>query len=188
MKICTRCKKEKSYNEFYKCKSLAKKTEDSYIWECKDCCSERGKIYHQKHKHINYERSRKWAKENPERHAENQKKWRIKNKEKLLLQSKKWSKVRYKKLKIELLNAYGNKCSCCGGREPEFLTLEHINGDGAAHRKKVGESNVYRDLKRRGWPKDEYTLLCMNCNFATRYGDICPHKRTESKMLVEYLN
>lgn len=25
-------------------------------------------------------------------------------------------------------------------------------------------------------PKDGYTIFCMNCNFATRYGAVCPHR------------
>jgi hypothetical protein len=39
--------------------------------------------------------------------------------------------------------------------------------------------HVYRDLKKRGWPQEGYTVLCMNCNFAQRFGHRCPHKITE---------
>lgn len=91
----------------------------------------------------------------------------------LVLQTKQWRK----QLKAEMFEAYGNKCSCCGETEPRFLTLEHTRRDGAQHRKAVGGFfQVYTDLKRRGWPTDGYTLLCWNCNCATRYGEPCPHR------------
>ena len=81
----------------------------------------------------------------------------------------------------EMLEAYGGKCACprCPETNPAFLTLEHINGDGAAHRKAVGRGHAYADLRRRGWPKEGYTLLCMNCNFATRGGKTCPHMEAD---------
>src|SRR5260221_6067810 len=76
----------------------------------------------------------------------------------------------------ELVAAYGGRCSCprCPETNPAFLTLEHLNGAGKAHRAKVG-SHAYTDLRRRGWPKDGYTLLCWNCNAMTRFGRTCPH-------------
>jgi len=82
-----------------------------------------------------------------------------------------------KRNRAEMVEAYGGRCSCprCPETNPAFLTLEHLNGDGAAHRKAVGRGHAIADLRRRGWPKDGYTLLCWNCNCATRGGKICPH-------------
>lgn len=78
-----------------------------------------------------------------------------------------------------MVEAYGGRCVCvnCPETNPAFLTLDHVNGDGKAHRKKVG-SHTYRDLKRQGWPKDGYRLLCWNCNAMIRFGDPCPHEET----------
>lgn len=85
-------------------------------------------------------------------------------------------------LRDEFLMEYGGKCACCGERDIAFLTLDHVNRDGAKHRKGLGLGagrsstlEVYRDIKRRGWPKDSYRILCMNCNWATRSGAPCPH-------------
>ena len=101
-------------------------------------------------------------------------KWRLANPER-------WDKIlkRYRtRIRQEFLDAYGNCCSCCGETIPEFLTLEHKRHDGKAHRAILKQSTViYLDLRRRGWPKDDYTIFCMNCNFATRYGKPCPHQR-----------
>lgn len=75
-----------------------------------------------------------------------------------------------------LVRAYGGKCACskCPEDNPAFLTLEHINGDGKAHRARMG-SHTYADLRRRGFPQDGYTLLCWNCNAGSRFTGICPH-------------
>ena len=76
--------------------------------------------------------------------------------------------------KQEIIDAYGNRCVCCGEDAFEFLSIDHINGDGAAHRQKVA---VYDDLKKRGFPQDEYQLLCMNCNFSKGQYGYCPHQK-----------
>ena len=87
------------------------------------------------------------------------------------------------KLRREFLEAYGGHCTCCGEAERGFLTLEHLNGSGKAHRKQCGGKYILRmlaDLRRRGWPKDGYTILCFNCNCAkSRFGS-CPHKQALS--------
>lgn len=88
------------------------------------------------------------------------------------------------KLRRELIQAYGGKCTCCGEAEPAFLTIEHKNRDGAAHRKRLSGSQscgyaVYVDLKRRGWPQEDYTLLCFNCNHAMWKLGVCPHMRKD---------
>lgn len=84
------------------------------------------------------------------------------------------------KLRSEMVEAYGGACSCCGEREVGFLTLEHVNGDGAKHRESLrtlGGYAVWRDLKKRGWPTDGYTILCWNCHMATCWGRTCPHQQ-----------
>lgn len=39
-----------------------------------------------------------------------------------------------RRLKLEVLAGYGGKCICCGETHPAFLTVDHINNDGAEHR------------------------------------------------------
>lgn len=83
------------------------------------------------------------------------------------------------KLKKVYLQKYGKKCSSCGESKIEFLTLEHKAGEGNKHRIKLFKHNVggvhmYRWLKRNNYP-EEYSVLCMNCNWAKRYTGLCPH-------------
>jgi hypothetical protein len=83
------------------------------------------------------------------------------------------------KLKEECLNHYGKTCHCCGEKITQFLTIDHIKGKGNIQRKKLFGYNIsgvhmYRWLIKNNFP-DEFRILCMNCNWATRYQRICPH-------------
>lgn len=82
--------------------------------------------------------------------------------------------------KIEVLSYYSKgipKCSCCGERQIQFLTIDHINNDGAEFRKKTKRSgsSLYIWLKRTSFPEG-YDVLCFNCNCGRAInGGICPH-------------
>ncbi len=51
----------------------------------------------------------------------------------------------------------------------EWLTIDHINNDGAAHRKEIGEggTNFYRWLRKNNYPLG-FRTLCWNCNCGCR--------------------
>jgi ribosomal protein L37AE/L43A len=80
----------------------------------------------------------------------------------------------------EVYRAYGGyKCACCGETEPSFLSIDHINNDGAAHKRKynlhTGEQ-LYRWLKRNNFPAG-FQVLCMNCQWGKRNNNgVCPHQ------------
>lgn len=100
-------------------------------------------------------------------------------------QKQKWSncstRLRNVRIRKEMISAYGGACSCCRERIPEFLTLDHILGGGDAHRRSSGGGNkMLMELRLKGWPKDDYRLLCMNCNWATRYKQPCPHEAEQA--------
>lgn len=81
-------------------------------------------------------------------------------------------------LKLAALNAYGGpRCSCCGETLLEGLTIDHINGDGAAWRRenKQEGSGLYRWLENNGYPPG-FQVLCATCNLAKGTGDHCPHR------------
>lgn len=81
-----------------------------------------------------------------------------------------------REVKRQVVEAYGGKCECCGESMIEFLTIDHINGDGFLHRRKVGKGRrIYVDLLKAGCPKDNYRLLCFNCNITRGFYGYCPH-------------
>lgn len=74
-----------------------------------------------------------------------------------------------------VLDQYGGQCACCGLAEPLFLTVDHINNDGAAHRRKIGPHGIYKWLIQNRFPNG-FQLLCFNCNCGrARNGGVCPH-------------
>jgi hypothetical protein len=84
-----------------------------------------------------------------------------------------------KKLKLAVIKEYGGKCVCCGELEPDFLTIDHIDENGAEERRTKKQTKIYRWLKNNGYPKDNYQLLCWNCNCASYLCGICPHKKSQ---------
>ena len=81
-------------------------------------------------------------------------------------------------LKRDVMNLYGGKCSCCGETELSFLTLDHINNDGAEKRRSGEHSTgmtLYRWIRRNGTPAD-LACLCMNCQWSKRIDGVCVHQ------------
>lgn len=96
--------------------------------------------------------------------------------------------------KMEFVLEYGGKCQCCGERGLDFLTVEHISGV----RLVKTDSNRYfgdlalgggliANLKVRGWPKDNYTVLCFNCNCCKKFGRPCSHNIEEYEKYMSKL-
>ena len=83
-------------------------------------------------------------------------------------------RVRYKEQRQTVLVAYGGTCECCGEAHHQFLTVDHVNGDGHIHRKTF-RGNIYAYLIKHGFPKDKFRLLCFNCNNAKGIYGFCPH-------------
>ena len=94
--------------------------------------------------------------------------------------------VYYHSIRRAAIEAYGGmKCACCGETIEQFLTIDHINNDGAEHRKslgrkigngKGGSATIYTWLKNNNYPPG-FQVLCMNCNHGkSRNKGVCPHK------------
>ena len=83
------------------------------------------------------------------------------------------------RLHIDCFAGYGNRCACCGENDRLFLTLDHVNRDGAEQRRKLNlKSNlqIYRIAIEQGFP-DDYQILCFNCNCGReRNNGVCPHQ------------
>lgn len=87
----------------------------------------------------------------------------------------------YQKIRWEVLCHYSNgspECACCGETQPEFLSIDHVNGGGNQHRKSFNLP-IYKLLKKEGLPEG-YRVLCHNCNQAIGYHGYCPHERARA--------
>jgi hypothetical protein len=80
-----------------------------------------------------------------------------------------------------VIDNLGGKCACCGETMREFLTVDHVNGDGSEHRKALSGNSrsssiqIYREIRRLGYPRDRFRVLCFNCNCAIGCWGYCPH-------------
>jgi hypothetical protein len=85
------------------------------------------------------------------------------------------------KIVLDVINAYGGKCACCGETNLMFLTLDHVNNDGKEYRKHSKDRyKEYRRAIEDNYP-DNLQVLCYNCNCGkSRNGGICPHKQSDS--------
>jgi len=90
----------------------------------------------------------------------------------------------YRDQRVKVLLMYGGKCVCCGEAELNFLSLDHINNDGAAHRKLVRAGSQMNKYVLKNHPKD-IQILCFNCNMAKGFFGICPHQRPKPKLVCE---
>lgn len=76
----------------------------------------------------------------------------------------------------------GGKCECCGVSDPEFLAIDHKDGGGSKQRKETNDRGGMKLVSRilKGTEKtSNYRVLCHNCNMATRWGRVCPHRKEE---------
>lgn len=121
-------------------------------------------------------RNNKWYLKERDKLLQDRKGWYLKNREK----HNAYGKERHRKDRQMCLDHYGRACSCCGIDIENFLTLDHINDDGAAHRKS-GAVNLYRWAVKNHFPPILRTQ-CYNCNISRARYKVCPHELREVPM------
>ena len=94
------------------------------------------------------------------------------------------------KLRLEILQHYGIKCSCCGYNNinkkihgQSFLNVDHVNGKGTTHINLIKQTGdeFYHWLKSNEYPVG-YRILCKPCNNGMEPGDtICELHKWELK-------
>jgi hypothetical protein len=102
--------------------------------------------------------------------------WYAKNRDRERLRMKAYRD----KIKDLVFEAYGGyQCTCCGETEKGFLTIDHINDDGAQHRKAIGQRGgigIYLWLVENHFPPG-FEPRCYNCNLGRAHNKgVCPHK------------
>ena len=148
-KTCSICNKLKPIIDFYK----NNKSKDGHDSRCKKCKIAKNHIWY-----LSYISK-----------PHNREKQIIRGRE------KRW------KRKLKVIEEYGGKCVCCGETEVKFLSIDHINGGGSEERKNGlhgrNGSEFYIWLIKNNYPKDNYQILCFNCNCAKGFYGKCPHNK-----------
>lgn len=170
MKICGGCKENKTDDSFY-----PRWRKAGLRPHCKACDAKRKHGYRiTKLPQIIASQTR-WRNNNRERHNEYHRNYkaRLQGQRKLKMIEDKAKNNR--QFRYEAVQHYGGYCACCGESQFEFLCIDHVNGNGAEHRKSIKVS-IYRWLERNNYPEG-FQILCYNCNMAKSNGKECPHAR-----------
>ena len=93
--------------------------------------------------------------------------------------------------RLAALNHYSNgdgKCACCGEHRIEFLTLDHIHGNGSEHRKSDHRARFLPLWLRLNKYPLGFQVLCYNCNFAKKQSARCPHHKWEDVIVHNFVD
>ena len=141
IKNCPHCNQDKAADLFWK----SKFSKDGLASYCKECQNAIRK--EKRRKKVGY-----WAEE------------AIKD----TIPHRERSRTQGRKRKAKILKHYGDVCCRCGFSDWRALSIDHINGDGAQHRKEVPSGKLYKWLIENNLP-DGFQTLCMNCQFIKRH-------------------
>lgn len=144
------------------------------LFYCKNLCK----------KHYNSQ----WRKTHLEHRKQYKRKYYHYNREAERIRYNRTKKIKYKVLKLEIFTHYSGgtpKCACCGETIIEFLSIDHINNDGAKQRRENKTQGIrfYYWIKQNNYPND-LQVLCMNCNFAKGKFGSCPHLKLKEVLIV----
>jgi hypothetical protein len=180
-KTCTRCGKAKpATSVFFPPHSRNKARLNSW---CRTCYAIRSRAWSARHP----KQKAATAKAYRESEGEEYKKRQRERYARLSMSQKERRRERARrhndKLKREALEHYGGAfCRCCGETEILMLALDHVENNGAAHRKSLtGKTRSMPTLsyvwaKKNNWPPI-FQVTCFNCNWARHWNNgICPHE------------
>lgn len=158
MKKCSKCGKELPTHRFSRDRHNPKGLRS----HCKGCMSE----YHKTHYLRMREYMRSYRSKFPEKHKKHQ--------EQFYQRRKKGRRA----TRFEVLSHYSKgkpKCACCGEEEIVFLAIDHIDGGGRQHLRKLNKHSLSPSwYVKNNFPK-AFQILCHNCNWGKHRLGKCPH-------------
>jgi hypothetical protein len=164
MKLCRCCNTKRDMSSFYPHPSHT----DGLSTQCRECIKAKNKA----HYHVK-------LKGNPlykRRVKEYAQQWYQKN----ITRERARISQNHKREREQCFERYGRVCACCGEDRYEFLSLDHIAGNGAQHRREMKITKMARWLIKNGFPEG-FRVLCHNCNMALGQYGYCPHDVARKK-------
>jgi len=150
MKTCSRCETEKPSVEFYADKTKS----DGRHGTCKEC--------------VKRDRRERYAAD-PQKYKDRMSVWQLANRDKI--KASRW------KRKLAVIARYGGECACCGLKDPEFMTIDHVGGWGKDHRSESGWAYNMVDYLYGRDAQEGFQVLCWNCNCSLGIHGYCPHQQ-----------
>ena len=93
-----------------------------------------------------------------------------------ILANKTIVQTRIEDARRKVFSAYGGAhCACCEEDAFEFLCIDHVDNDGAKHRREM-RGNISSWLIKNEYPPG-FQILCINCNFSKGSLGDCAHLR-----------
>lgn len=183
-KKCTKCGEVKPITEYHK----GKRGKFGKRAECKVCslkrqkeyrASEGGKETMREHQQLEIMKARRREQYATKESREKKRIYQANNRPRI----NERCRIKRAEHRMEVINAYGGKCACCGENRVEFLAVDHINGGGRQQRKEpgMGGGGLMLYLKRNDWPAG-YRILCHNCNMSMGLYGYCPHGNLDEKV------
>jgi hypothetical protein len=178
------------YNDYMKTPSQAE-SEDSHDAERRKAGNRKAAAkYRERNRAKVNQRMRDWRDANREKSREHSRNWRNRKlangspEEVAAIRAAESAKTKRNqdRCRDQVFNAYGGyKCNCCGETERMFLSIDHVNNDGAEERKsgkyRGSGTGFYVWLRKSNFPSG-YQVLCMNCQIGKhKNGGVCPHQQ-----------
>jgi 5-methylcytosine-specific restriction endonuclease McrA len=96
-----------------------------------------------------------------------------------------FARLRMLQARLLALNILSNRhgrtepqCNCCGERQAEFLTIDHIIPIAHSKEKRIGNRTLFYQIATGKLPEkilSNLQVLCWNCNAGKRTSLNCPH-------------
>lgn len=171
---CRKCGQTKPFEDFAIVYAKNSRGQNYRQHTCKECA-----------KAVHAELMRKARARNPKRYQKHQREHYKRHHSTVRRQAQESRK----RLKLRVMENYGGAvCVCCSETCLSMLTIDHINNDGAQHRKEIGKvykggralvAEMYIWLEKNGFPTG-FQVLCYNCNLSKhRNKGVCEHKLNE---------
>lgn len=177
-KICLKCKKEKSINDFrirsdnnkYRniCKECEKQYKQNYYKENKEKISENNRIYNKNNKEKINKYKKQWEINNPEKVKQARKKYREKYIETIRKNAREKRRERYKnnkKQEIEAVKKYYQSNKEKVNSVKNKYNKERYKIDELYSFKAKMRSFIWKSLKRRNFIKNEKTIDILGCDY-----------------------